>query len=199
MKRPWKKRVIVLALWVLGVLGGTDFTVWTEPDSPEFTLSGLAQSYPTPEALARFLKGEIRFEEDRDLFGQPDYWQEPEEFLARRAGDCEDYALLAQAVLTLQGKEAFLLSLYGPQGYAHTVCVFIEESRYNVLNEDRILRYRAQSLQELATLLYPAWRWGAVAQKKGHYGRMIREIRNPSPLPFHSAHPVSSLSSEPLY
>lgn len=199
MKRLWKKKVIVLTLWILGVLGGGNFTAWTEPDSPEFTLSGLAQSCPTPEALARFLKREIRFQKDRNLFGQPDYWQGPEESLARRGGDCEDYAILAQAVFTLQGKEAFLLSLYGPHGYAHTVCVFIEEGRYNLINEDRLLRYRAQSIQELATFLYPAWRWAAVAERKGYSGRMIREIRNPSPLPFHSGHPVGSLSSEPLY
>lgn len=30
---------------------------------------------------------------DQDLYGRADYWATPEEFMAKRAGDCEDYAL----------------------------------------------------------------------------------------------------------
>lgn len=200
----WKRQALILILEMsLGTLG-LSLVEWSvsaicaEPGPPESMVITLAQRYPTPEVLARFLKKEIKFQEDKRLFGQPDYWQDPEEFLAHRAGDCEDYALLAQAVLTLQGKEAFLFSLYGPEGYAHTICVFVEAGRYNVINEDRVIRYRANSLEELAALLNPAWRWAAVAEKTGHRGRSVREIRNPSPLPSHAVSSRSSLYSDLL-
>ena len=84
---------------------------------------------------------------------------------------------LAMDLLARQGMRAFLFSLYGQRGYAHTVCVFVEDGRYNALNQDRLLRYRAVSLEELAGKLYRAWEWGAVAQRHGHRGRAVRVIR----------------------
>lgn len=198
MASRWGKWTFILILLVNFFEGSSRLEVWASPDLSEFTLNHLAQTCSTPEALVRFLKETISFKEDPDLFGQPDYWQEPEEFLARRAGDCEDYAVLTQAILTLQGKEAFLLSLYGPQGYAHTVCVFIEGGRYNAINEDQLIRYRASSLQELATFISPVWSWAAVAEQVGHRGRAVRHIQNPSPAPLYAVKPGASLYSDPL-
>jgi predicted transglutaminase-like cysteine proteinase len=34
-----------------------------------------------------------RYVPDRELFGRQDYWQPPEEFEKRKAGDCEDFSL----------------------------------------------------------------------------------------------------------
>ena len=130
----------------------------------------------TPEALALHLRRDFIFRNDPDLFGQVDYWQTPEEFLAQGQGDCEDYALLAAAVLKRQGIKAFVFSLYGKKGYAHTVCVFVEEGLYSVINQDRLIRCRAQSLQELAGRLCSRWEWGAVAERAGHRGRAVIRI-----------------------
>jgi hypothetical protein len=143
-------------------------------DSP---LDLIARSHPTPEQLAGFLNTHLTFQEDLSLFGQEDYWQAPEEVLARGRGDCEDYASLAADLLGRQGVGSFLFSLYGGKGYAHTVCVFVEGGRYSVLNQDRLLRYRAASLEELAGKLCRAWEWGAVAERHGHRGRAVRVIR----------------------
>ena len=171
----WRRWVVVWTCFL--------FLGWAEPDGPALTVEAIACAYPTPELLAQFLRKQIRFETDTQLFGEPDHWQTPKEFLAQRAGDCEDYALLAQAVLSKQGREAFVLSLFGPDGYAHTVCVFIEAGRYNVMNQDRIVRYRAKSLEQLASSLYPSWSWAAVTVQAGNHGRLVHEIRNPSPAP----------------
>ena len=149
------------------------------PEAGSFTgILAVARLCPTPEALAAFLKKEMVFREDREIFGRSDYWQAPEEFLRRRKGDCEDYALLAQAVLESQGMEAFVFSLYG-SGYAHTVCVFREGGRYHIFNQDRVIRCNAASLEEVASFLCPRWTWGAVARRFGRRGRSVRRIRNP--------------------
>lgn len=150
--------------------------VSSDPVSAENSLDSAARACSSPERLARFLSARLAFQEDLSLFGQADYWQAPEEVLARGRGDCEDYALLASDLLGRQGKEAFVFSIYGENGYAHTVCVFVENGRYNVLNQDRLVRYRADSLEELAGKLNAGWTWGAVARRHGHRGRAIRLI-----------------------
>lgn len=159
--------------WMLIVVMGLPGAA--SPEQPG-RLEAIAQRCSTPELLAAFLKEHVTFQEDRRLFGREDYWQEPEEFLDRSAGDCEDYALLAEAVLRGQGREAFVLSLYGEGGYAHTVCVFSEKRRYHVINQDRVVRYGARSLEELADRLYPRWTWGAVARRVGTRGQAVRRI-----------------------
>jgi len=145
--------------------------------SAESPLESVARTCTTPEQLALFLHENLVFQEDRSLFGQTDYWQAPEEVLLRGKGDCEDYALLASDLLNRQGREAFIFSLYGEKGYAHTVCVFVENGRYSVLNQDRLVRCKAASLEALADQLYSGWKWGAVAQRQGHRGRAVRLIR----------------------
>lgn len=151
--------------------------VSSDPSPAESMLESVARAYPSPEQLAHFLQSHMVFQEDLSLFGQVDYWQGPEEALARGRGDCEDYALLARDLLIRQGKEAFLFSLYGEPGYAHTVCVFVEDGRYSVLNQDRLIRYRASSLEELAGKLCPGWRWGAVAERWARRGRALRTLQ----------------------
>ena len=141
-------------------------------------IGGIARLYSTPELLAGFLRKQMTFREDNEIFGRRDYWQAPEEFLRRREGDCEDYALLAQAVLERQGMEALVLSVYGP-GYAHTVCLFREGGYYNIFNQDKVIRCRAASLEEAASVLYPRWSWGAVARRFGRRGRAVQRLRNP--------------------
>lgn len=147
-------------------------------ESKEPALNTLARTCPTPEALASYLKQEFTFQEDPSLFNKPDYWQEPEEFLNRKKGDCEDYAILAKTILEQQGKEAFLFSLYGGSGYAHTVCVFVDETGYSVINQDRVIHTQAGSLETLAGLLCPTWVWGAIAERSGHRGRAVSTIQH---------------------
>lgn len=174
MGRRWIRHGVAL-FWMIGL--------WSWPGASGaagWTVDDLAQRYATPDALVRFLQEEFAFTRDADLFDQADYWQRPEEFLARRAGDCEDYALLAQAVLHRQGVEALVLSLYGPGGYAHTVCVFVEGGAYHVINQDRLLLLQAPSLDAVATTLLPGWTWGGIAQQTGTRGRLIQMIHHTS-------------------
>lgn len=139
----------------------------------------LAQTYTQPNEIAAFLHQGFRFRDDRDVFGTNDYWQSPEEFLTRRLGDCEDYAVLARELLARNGVTAYLFSLFGEQAYAHTVCVFLDdEGRYNLINQDRVVYYRASSLEALASRMNPSWTTGGIVIQEGTHGRVLRAIYN---------------------
>ena len=150
------------------------------PLSVTLPLAGLSNVLLlAPKDLAKFMKENFRFVEDARLFRQEDYWQSPEEFWKRRAGDCEDYALFSQYVLSLQGKESFVVSFYDATGYGHTVTLVLDEGRYDVMNEDRFYRYRAGTIEEALTRIHPVWTWAAVAVRKNTRGEMVRRMINP--------------------
>jgi predicted transglutaminase-like cysteine proteinase len=155
-----------------------------EQSTPITRLDQLAHTYTTPKAIATFLRTEFTFRRDEELFGEADHWQSPQEFVARQVGDCEDYALLAQALLRRNGIEAYVFSLFGEDGYAHTVAAFRDErGRYNVINQGDIRYYRATSLEALAWQLSPTWTRGMIAEQDGTRGRMVREFFNDQPAP----------------
>jgi len=154
------------------------------PANTETRLDQLARTYTTPKAIAAFLREEFRFQGDEELFGEIDHWQTPEEFVARQVGDCEDYALLAQTLLRRNGIEAYVVSIFGDGGYAHTVSVFVDErGRYNAINQDRLRTVHAKSLEALATHLYPGWTVAMIAEQDGTRGRSVAQRINPHPIP----------------
>ncbi len=141
-----------------------------------WTLQEIASYHRGPEQVALFLRKKIVLISDRQLFGRDDYWQSPSETLRNGKGDCEDYALLAEALLLRQKIPAFVFSVYGSGGDAHTVCAFKENGRYNVINVDQLISYQAGSLEELAGKIHPRWEWAAVAKRAGHRGKALRRI-----------------------
>ena len=172
-----------LGLCVGLFLGSLSTPLWAES-----TLDQLAHQYTTPKTVATFLHQAFKFKTDQELFHDVEYWQTPQEFLARHVGDCEDYALFARELLVRNGIEAYVFSLFGAEGYAHTVCIYVDaQGRYNVINQDKLRLYRAKTLSALATMLYPAWTFGGITEQAGARGRLVKEITNP--------HPVSPLAS----
>ena len=144
--------------------------------SPMLSYPLVVAQIHSPEELVKFMRSELRFVEDRALFSIEDYWQSPEQLLDLRAGDCEDYALLAQAVLRSMGMEAYTISIYGGE-YAHTVAIFRDSKGFQLINEDRLYRVNAASLEDAIDSLHEDWEWAAIAEKRGTRGWKIREIR----------------------
>ena len=156
----------------------------TEQPTPTL-LDQLAGTYTTPKAVAAFLHHAFTFQRDEELFGEADRWQSPEEFVARKAGDCEDYALLARALLRRNGIEAFIFSVFGKDGYAHTVCAFVDHrGRYNVIDVDKLCVLDVKSLESVASWLSPGWTVGAIAEQAGARGQMVTQITNSHPASF---------------
>jgi predicted transglutaminase-like cysteine proteinase len=55
------------------------------------------------EKANRFFNSRIMFVNDIDLWGEKDYWATPLEFLCRKAGDCEDFAIAKYFTLIAMG------------------------------------------------------------------------------------------------
>ena len=194
MRMKWT--VVVVAIWLVG----TPLRVGAEEISPEPStpalLDQLAGTYTTPNAVAAFLHKAFTFQRDETLFGEADRWQSPEEFVARKAGDCEDYALLARALLRRNGIEASLFSVFGKEGYAHTVCVFLDHrGRYNVIDVDKLRALHVKSLERVASWLSPGWTVGAIAEQAGARGQMVTQITNSHPASFRAfTDPIANVS-----
>lgn len=149
----------------------------TSASSP---LQSIYSEITSPDTLVRWMKKNLKFVDDRKLFGNDDYWQDPSEMLQRGAGDCEDYALFAKSVLDHLGIESYVVSFYGPGHYAHTVVIFKQGEGYNVVNEDRLYRYQTRTIEEALTRIHSNWTWGGIAEKQGTRGSLIFALQNPS-------------------
>jgi predicted transglutaminase-like cysteine proteinase len=55
------------------------------------------------QKVNHFFNSRIQFVSDIDLWGMQDYWATPIEFLCKRAGDCEDYAIAKFFTLKAMG------------------------------------------------------------------------------------------------
>ena len=210
MRMGWM--VLAVALWLMGIplraaaeetpanalripLPTQTTLQATEQPTPTL-LDELAGTYTTPKAVAAFLHKAFTFQGDEALFGEADRWQSPEEFVARKAGDCEDYALLARALLRRNGIEAYVFSVFGKEGYAHTVCVFKDDrGRYNLIDGGKLRHLGAISLDAVASWLYPAWTVSGIAEQVGAHGQMVKQLTNSHLASFHAfTDPIASIS-----
>lgn len=160
--------------FILGV-GTISAEAWAQiPSSGVLSIQELASRLQTPEDIAHYLWRHFRFETDRTQFGADEYWQLPEELLANGKGDCEDFALFAQALLKEKGIASFVLSIYGNR-YAHTVCIFKENGKFNVIDGTKVIRLNSDDLRHVMTHLYPFWKKGVIVtpHKKSKKGRIL--------------------------
>lgn len=79
--------------WLYGI--PSDYQDYVTSEAPEVKKIGnLIEFRPEPPEV--FDKGylrDLRYATDRQNLKTPDGWQKPEEYLQRKKGDCEDYAL----------------------------------------------------------------------------------------------------------
>ena len=192
----WGWMALVVALWLMGIpLRAVAEELAPGPSTPAL-LDQSARTYTTPKAIAAFLDHGFTFQRDEELFGEADRWQAPEEFVARTAGDCEDYALLARALLRRNGIEAYVFSVFGKEGYAHTVCVFKDDrGRYNLIDGGKLRHLGATSLDAVASWLYPAWTVSGIAEQAGAHGQMVNRLTNSHLASFSAfTDPIASVS-----
>jgi predicted transglutaminase-like cysteine proteinase len=92
-------RLLLLAGQRYGESGAAAVSAWRE-------LLTQAASQPEAARLRRvndFFNRRVRFGEDADIWGKPDYWATPLETLGRAEGDCEDFAIAKYVTLKLAG------------------------------------------------------------------------------------------------
>jgi hypothetical protein len=87
---------------------------------------------------------ERNFTYQRDING--DSWANPEETLERKKGDCEDFAILARAVLKVLGYQSKIIVLQLNQQAAHAICLFQVNGYYCWFDNAILRKTSARSL-----------------------------------------------------
>jgi hypothetical protein len=106
----------------------------------------------TLEDLRQFLRG-CRAVSDEELFGKEEYWQPPEEFEKRKAGDCEDFSLWTWRQLLAMGLNArVVFGKHGRYGIGHAWVMFFQDGKCFLLEPQA--RYLGMHLPRLSTLRY---------------------------------------------
>ena len=83
--------------------------------------------------IRRFLSG-CKYVFDQEQFGQPDYWQPPEQFEDSKKGDCEDFALWAwRQLLHLNYSARFTFGRAGRYGEGHAWVTFQKDGKTYLL------------------------------------------------------------------
>ena len=145
-----------------------------------FSFTDLAQQLKTPEALEKYMKNNLIYRSDRSIFGQDDYWQTPQEMFERGTGDCEDFALFAQAVLQQNGYTAFLLSVYWNED-AHTVAVFEKDGQWGIFNLDKLKYTGASTMEGLGKAVRKHWSYLGIMRQEGNLGIISRKFKDAMP------------------
>ena len=129
------------------------------------TVDALAKQVKTPWQLSVFLWHRIWYKSDKDVHGLPDHWQKAEETLQRRTGDCEDFSILAKAVLDIWGYETKIIVVCNPKE-AHAVCAFrYKDKWYHISNWGMVKGETPESV-------YKNW---TLYQERNTNGRVLRE------------------------
>jgi hypothetical protein len=112
----------------------------------------LAIECATISELRKFLVG-CRVVSDENLFGKRDYWQPPDEFEQRKAGDCEDFSLWTWRQLMAMGFDArFVAGEHGRYGTGHAWVMFFQDDECFLVEPQR--RYLGERMPRLSTLSY---------------------------------------------
>lgn len=113
---------------------GKDRKYYLKSEDP---IKAIAADMPDVKKFARWLWWNLNYKSDRAAHHLADYWQNPIETLELGTGDCEDYSILARAVLREMGYYPGILGVFtGNQ--AHAVCYFFEprDNYWYILSSD---------------------------------------------------------------
>ncbi len=138
----------------------------------------LAQIH-SPEELSKFMRKNFKFVEDQDNFGKVDHWQSAVEMLNLKKGDCEDFALFADAALKELGYESQIISMYGKNRFAHTVAVFKQDGKYRVFNDGKLYKYDTDKIEEALSKIHSEWTWAALTERRNDRGWINEIFYNP--------------------
>lgn len=104
------------------------------------------------EEVRQFLRG-CRVVSDKELFGKDDYWQPPDEFEKRKAGDCEDFSFWTWRQLMAIGFDARLVfGKHGRYGIGHAWVEFFQDGKCYLVEPQA--RHLGIQLPRLSTLKY---------------------------------------------
>ncbi|MBP6508469.1 MAG: hypothetical protein KA257_12965 [Opitutaceae bacterium] len=138
-----------------------------------------------------------------------DYVQNPETFLRKRSGDCDDYAILADYVLKRKGFGTRLIHVRMVGRIAHAVCYVIENKAYLDYNNRKYsfnLERSGYTVREIADKVADSFRanWSSASAftydyKQDHKQAEFTVVKTESPAkdPDRGKPPISAPPSNP--
>jgi predicted transglutaminase-like cysteine proteinase len=134
-------------------------------------------------AINTWVNGNVRYVEDRALYGRADYWATSRETLRRRAGDCEDLAILKYQMLAAIGipREAMFLTIARDlaRHADHAVLIVREGARFWLLDNSTDQLVDAATPQDYR----PIFSYGTAGKWLHGYGTLARATPDPVPVP----------------
>ena len=111
----------------------------------------MPDSIRTPEDLSQWLSSNFRY-----VMEIPDHWQNTEETLNLRTGDCEDFAVLSKALLDRIGiaSEIVIVEFRGLQ-VSHAICAWQDAGQVNLMSNGKLCKVEAGSIKEALKKKYP--------------------------------------------
>ncbi len=128
------------------------------------TVRDIRGRFNSAGSLSKWLKKNIHYKSDR-IAG--DYWQPPDETLKVKTGDCEDFAILVQALLAEVGTSSEIVFIglkKGIKNSTHAICVFEQGGLYGYFSGPYLHQPFALSIQQLVDEKY--LHWTAIAEIK---------------------------------
>ncbi|HEY8369774.1 MAG TPA: transglutaminase domain-containing protein [Thermodesulfobacteriota bacterium] len=132
----------------------------------------LSLDLDSPDAVATYMLRRFSFRDDRDLYGVAERFVPPDEFLARGAGDCDDWAWFAAAVLAKQGYPTWLVSVWREEAdragnTGHMVAAYLAADGWGYVSTEGHVAAQAASIAELAERVSPRWLGASIWTYRG--------------------------------
>lgn len=99
---------------------------------------------------------------DQDFINQwemPDDWQNPQQTLNSKKGDCEDFAILSKAILDRLGYAADILIVkFNRLNIGHAICIFKDnQDAYSFVSNKKLTSTGKKTIEEAIDKFYPDW------------------------------------------
>lgn len=108
----------------------------------------------TPAQLSQWFTTDFKYETE-----MPDYWQPAEETIDLKKGDCEDFAILAQAALEQLNisSQIIVINFKGLPNQAHAICIFKTGDFYSFISNQQLIQTNALTISAAIQGQYPDW------------------------------------------
>lgn len=137
----WESQKVMAAARRMGAGAAAQMQVLSQ----EIAEAAASDEVSRLKRINTFFNRRIEYAEDREVWGQPDYWASPLETLNKGAGDCEDYAigkyfsLIASGVSPAKMRLVYVRAEVGGTVLAHMVLAYYPDPLAEPLILDNLI------------------------------------------------------------
>jgi len=154
-----QKIVLMLLMVSLSISLNLDVYAYDTPKT-------IADRYTSIDSISDYLITYYKYESDAEQFDYEDYWQTTEEMIENKKGDCEDFAILTQAILKELDIKSQLIGLWWEERdftttykmYGHMLLVFQDENdKYSFMDNQFYVAAEKETIEELFEFYTDNW------------------------------------------